>query len=84
MSEWAERARAMQHIRTILHEESQFNATLFDCDSAILSIILTVGTDLIGSIAVTVVCMAIVCFVFIANFNAVAVITSVIASICYG
>ncbi|CDK13469.1 SSD domain-containing protein [Caenorhabditis elegans] len=83
MSEWAERARAMQHIRTILHEESQFNATLFDCDSAILSIILTVGTDLIGSIAVTVVCMAIVCFVFIANFNAVAVITSVIASICY-
>ncbi|KAF1769513.1 hypothetical protein GCK72_001330 [Caenorhabditis remanei] len=83
MSEWAERARAMQHIRTVLREEKQFNATLFDCDSAILSIILTVGTDLIGSIAVTVVCMAIVCFVFIANFNAVAVITSIIASICY-
>ncbi|PIC54926.1 hypothetical protein B9Z55_000413 [Caenorhabditis nigoni] len=83
MSEWAERARAMQHIRTVLREEQQFNATLFDCDSAILSIILTVGTDLIGSIAVTVVCMAIVCFVFIANFNAVAVITSIIASICY-
>ncbi|CAL2030194.1 unnamed protein product [Caenorhabditis brenneri] len=83
MSEWAERARAMNHIRTILHEEKQFNATLFDCDSAILSIILTVGTDLIRSIAVTVVCMAIVCFVFIANFNAVAVITSIIASICY-
>uniref|UniRef100_A0A8R1DSM6 SSD domain-containing protein n=1 Tax=Caenorhabditis japonica TaxID=281687 RepID=A0A8R1DSM6_CAEJA len=83
MSEWAERARAMQHIRTILHSEKHFNATLFDCDSAILSIILTVGTDLIGSIAVTVVCMAIVCFVFIANFNAVALITSVIASICF-
>ncbi|CAI2308319.1 unnamed protein product [Caenorhabditis sp. 36 PRJEB53466] len=83
MSEWAERARAMQQIRTTLQSEKQFNATLFDCDSAILSIILTVGTDLIGSIAVTVVCMAIVCFVFIANFNAVAVITSIIASICF-
>ncbi|CAB3410873.1 unnamed protein product [Caenorhabditis bovis] len=83
MSEWAERARAMQNIRTILQSEPSFNATLFDCDSAILNIILSVGQDLIGSIAVTVVCMALVCFVFIANINAVAVITAVIASICF-
>ncbi|CAI5438990.1 unnamed protein product [Caenorhabditis angaria] len=83
MSEWAERARVMHQVRTILTNDQTFNATLFDCDSAILSIITTVGQDLIGSIAVTVICMALVCMVFVANINAVVIITSIIASICF-
>ncbi|CAD6199147.1 unnamed protein product [Caenorhabditis auriculariae] len=84
MSEWAERAQAMQDVRGILRKNAdKFNVTLFDGDSAILLMILSVGTDLIGSIAVTVACMAVICLVFITNRTAVLVITSMIVSICF-
>ncbi|CAI4224709.1 unnamed protein product [Auanema sp. JU1783] len=83
MAEWANRAEFVHSIRHTLHQYPQFNASLFDADSAVLELILTVRTDLIGSIAVTVACMAIVCLLFVSSKCGVAIITYVIASVCF-
>ena len=39
MSEWAERALMVEETRAILDKYPQFNATLFDADSAVLTLI---------------------------------------------
>ena len=39
MSEWAERALMVEETRAILNKYPQFNATLFDADSAVLTLI---------------------------------------------
>ncbi|PAV91835.1 hypothetical protein WR25_15596 isoform D [Diploscapter pachys] len=83
MSEWAERALMVEETRAILDKYPQFNATLFDADSAVLTLIRKVGIDLVGSIAVTVGCLAVVCIVFIYNCVGVIIMTYVIISICY-
>ncbi|GMR42762.1 hypothetical protein PMAYCL1PPCAC_12957, partial [Pristionchus mayeri] len=83
MSEWARRAELVDSTRKILQKYPTLNTTLFDGDSAILHLMLTVGQDLIGSILVTVISMAIVCWLFVWNFHAVLIISSIITSICY-
>ncbi|KAF8359949.1 ptr-11 [Pristionchus pacificus] len=83
MSEWARRAELVDSTRKVLQKYPSLNATLFDGDSAILHLMLTVGQDLIGSILVTVISMAIVCWLFVWNFHAVLIISSIITSICY-
>ncbi|VDO85546.1 unnamed protein product [Heligmosomoides polygyrus] len=83
MAEWANRAHFVQSLRQVLAEHPRWNATLFDGDSAVLSLILTVGHDLIGSIAATVACMAGICLLFVNNRVGVLVITYTIASICF-
>ncbi|KJH47785.1 hypothetical protein DICVIV_06138 [Dictyocaulus viviparus] len=65
MAEWANRAHFVHGLRKVLNSYPQWNATLFDGDSAVLSLILTVGHDLIGSIAATVACMAVICILFV-------------------
>ncbi|RCN48704.1 patched family protein [Ancylostoma caninum] len=67
MAEWANRAHFVQGVRQVLAEHPRWNATLFDGDSAVLSLILTVGNDLIGSITATVACMAGICLLFVNN-----------------
>ncbi|KAE9420029.1 hypothetical protein Angca_005701 [Angiostrongylus cantonensis] len=83
MAEWANRAHYVHGIRQVLNEHRQWNATLFDGDSAVLSLILTVGHDLIGSIAATVACMAGICLLFVNSRLGVLIITYTIASICF-
>uniref|UniRef100_A0A1I7XQ14 SSD domain-containing protein n=1 Tax=Heterorhabditis bacteriophora TaxID=37862 RepID=A0A1I7XQ14_HETBA len=151
MAEWANRAQFVHGVRTVLAHYPQFNASLFDGDSAVLSLILTVrlpliylasfitlimqiitnisnvkinkvtninsnlsimetekhnsaeygqskteyksygatrcykqvGHDLIGSIAVTVACMAAVCLLFVSSKIGVIIITYTIISICF-
>ncbi|GMT20234.1 hypothetical protein PFISCL1PPCAC_11531, partial [Pristionchus fissidentatus] len=83
MSEWARRAELVESTRRVLHKYPSLNATLFDGDSAVLTLMLTVGQDLIGSILVTIISMAIVCWLFVWNFHAVLIITSIVTSICY-
>ncbi|KAK5976971.1 hypothetical protein GCK32_019437, partial [Trichostrongylus colubriformis] len=41
MAEWANRAHFVHDIRQVLSEHSRWNASLFDGDSAVLSLILT-------------------------------------------
>jgi hypothetical protein len=67
MSEWSTRAVVEERCREIMLHYPQFNASIYDGDSAILDLLLTVKMDLIGSMAVTVVCMTIICSVFIHN-----------------
>ncbi|CAJ0580981.1 unnamed protein product, partial [Mesorhabditis spiculigera] len=83
MHEWGERAKYEEMVRQMLKKYSQFNATLFDADSAVLAVILTTRDDLIGSICLTVACMACVCVLFISNKWGVAIVTAVISSICF-
>ncbi|CAJ0600074.1 unnamed protein product [Cylicocyclus nassatus] len=83
MAEWANRAHFVHGVREVLAENTRWNATLFDCDSAVLALILTVGKDLIGSIAATVACMAGICLLFVNNRMGVLIITYTIASICF-
>ncbi|XGW18024.1 hypothetical protein V3C99_002545 [Haemonchus contortus] len=83
MAEWANRAHFVHDIRQVLAQHSRWNASLFDGDSAVLSLILTVGHDLIGSIAATVACMAGICLLFVNNRIGVLIITYTITSICF-
>ncbi|VDM40527.1 unnamed protein product [Toxocara canis] len=83
MSEWSSRAIYLDECRSVLLRYPQFNATIFDWDSAVLDLILTVKTDLIGSIAVTVLCMAIVCLFFVSSRTGVLVVTFTISSTCF-
>ncbi|ETN79706.1 patched family protein [Necator americanus] len=83
MAEWANRAHFVQELRQVLANNPQWNATLFDGDSAVLSLILTAGHDLIGSIAATVACMAGICLLFVNSRIGVVIITCTIASICF-
>ncbi|KAK0422054.1 hypothetical protein QR680_007336 [Steinernema hermaphroditum] len=83
MSEWANRAEYVEKCRRVLERYPEYNATIFDGDSAILDLILTVPKDLLGSIAVTVACMAVVCLFFITNKIGVVIITYIISSICF-
>uniref|UniRef100_A0A915AY64 SSD domain-containing protein n=1 Tax=Parascaris univalens TaxID=6257 RepID=A0A915AY64_PARUN len=83
MSELSNRAVYVDECRRVLLRYPNFNATVFDGDSAVLDLILTVKTDLIGSITVTVLCMAIVCFFFVSSRISVLFITFTISSICF-
>ncbi|CAD5220555.1 unnamed protein product [Bursaphelenchus xylophilus] len=82
-AEWANRAVTEQQAREIISRYPQFNATIYDGDSAILDLLLTVKMDLIGSMAVTVACMTIICSVFIHNPVAVALVAVTITSVCF-
>lgn len=83
MSEWSNRAVYVERCRTVLQNYPRFNATVYDGDSAVLDLILTAKKDLIGSIAVTVLCMAIVCLFFIYSKTGVLIVTFTISSICF-
>ncbi|KAL3117849.1 hypothetical protein niasHT_001440 [Heterodera trifolii] len=83
MTEWWNRAVVEEKVRAILDRFPQFNATLHDGDAAILNMLLTVKSDLIGSIAVTIVCMAVVCSLFIYSRLGVGAIALCITSICF-
>ncbi|KAI1725332.1 patched family domain-containing protein [Ditylenchus destructor] len=83
MSEWSTRAMVEQQVRDILSGFPEFNATIYDGDSAVLNLLLTVKIDLIGSITVTVVCMVIICSFFIPDQIGVGIIGLTISSICF-
>lgn len=83
MSEWSKRAVYVDACRAVLRNYTRFNATVYDGDSAVLDLILTAKKDLIGSVSVTVICMAAVCLFFIDSKIGVLIITSTISSICF-
>uniref|UniRef100_A0A183BIQ4 SSD domain-containing protein n=1 Tax=Globodera pallida TaxID=36090 RepID=A0A183BIQ4_GLOPA len=83
MTEWWNRAVVEEKVRAILERFPQFNATLHDGDAAILNMLLTVKSDLIGSIAVTIVSMAVICSLFIYSRLGVCAIALCISSICF-
>lgn len=83
MSEWSNRAEYVDACRTVFRNYPRFNATVYDGDSAVLDLILTAKKDLIGSITVTVICMAIVCLFFIGSKIGVSIIVYTISSICF-
>uniref|UniRef100_A0A7E4W4C6 SSD domain-containing protein n=1 Tax=Panagrellus redivivus TaxID=6233 RepID=A0A7E4W4C6_PANRE len=83
MAEWSNRAVTEERCRMILLKYPTFNATIYDGDSAVLDLLLTVKSDLIGSIVVTIICMTVICSFFINNQVGVVIIAFIISSICY-
>ncbi|VDK65262.1 unnamed protein product [Onchocerca ochengi] len=83
MAEWSNRAMYVDACRTVFRNYPRFNATVYNGDSAVLDLIMTVKKDLVGSITVTVLCMAIVCIFFIDSKIGVLIITFTISSICF-
>ncbi|KAL4002759.1 Patched family protein [Acanthocheilonema viteae] len=83
MSEWSNRAEYVEACRAVFRNYSRFNATVYDGDSAVLDLILTAKKDLIGSVTVTIICMATVCLFFIGSKIGVLIITFTISSICF-
>ncbi|KAI6188144.1 Patched-related protein 9 [Aphelenchoides besseyi] len=83
MAEWSNRAVTEEKCREILQRYPQYNATIYDGDSAVLDLLLTVKLDLSGSLAVTIVCMTLVCSIFIHNQVGVILVALTIASVCY-
>ncbi|VDN43616.1 unnamed protein product [Gongylonema pulchrum] len=83
MSEWSSRAVFVDQCRSVVQGYPRFNATIYDGDTAVLDLILTAKKDLIGSIAVTVFCMGIVCVFFIYSRTGVLIVTFTISSICF-
>lgn len=82
-AEWANRAVTEEQAREILQRYPEYNATIYDGDSPILDLLLTVKIDLIGSMAVTVVCMTLICSVFIHNQIGVLLVAATITSVCF-
>uniref|UniRef100_A0AC35U0P5 SSD domain-containing protein n=1 Tax=Rhabditophanes sp. KR3021 TaxID=114890 RepID=A0AC35U0P5_9BILA len=83
MSEWSLRAAFLEKTRKIVEKYPQFEAFIFDADSSVLDMILNVRTDMMGSIAVTIACMAVICFFFIPDYLGLFIIITTIFSICY-
>ncbi|VDD87303.1 unnamed protein product [Enterobius vermicularis] len=83
MAEWSNRAIYVDRCRSVVARYPEFNASVHDSEASILDLILTVKKDLIGSVAVTVLCMAIVCLFFVPNRGGLLIITFTISSICY-
>jgi hypothetical protein len=83
MAEWANRALFEERCREIIRSYPLFNATLYDGDSPILNMLLTVKLDLFGSILVTIICMIVVCSFFISHQIGVVIIAFTISSICF-
>ncbi|KAM3723201.1 Patched-related protein [Dirofilaria immitis] len=83
MAEWSNRAVYVDACRAVFRNYSRFNATVYDGDSAVLDLIMTAKKDLIGSITITILCMATVCIFFIGSKTGVLIITITISSICF-
>ncbi|KAH7731674.1 Patched family protein [Aphelenchoides avenae] len=83
LSEWSYRAQVEEKCRQILEKFPQYNTTLFDGDSPVLGMLLTVKLDLVGSIAVTVACMTVICSLFIPHPLGVAIVAFTVSSISF-
>lgn len=80
---WHQRAFFVEDIRALIDEYPQFNVTVFDYDATIFDLIITVKSEMLKAVLVTLACMTIVCFVFIPNVKYTCIATLSVLSISY-
>ncbi|KHN85558.1 Patched domain-containing protein 3 [Toxocara canis] len=78
---WLVRAQLASEIREFLLDYPQYNITLFDYDSSIFDLIMTVKKELAKTVLITLCCMACVCFAFTPNILITGIATLSILSI---
>ncbi|CAI4221143.1 unnamed protein product [Auanema sp. JU1783] len=81
--DWNIRAGRIDQTRHIIDEYPQFNTTLFDYDSTIYDLIITVKYELFKAVLLTFVCMAIACGFMIPSLGAASIATVSMLSISY-
>ncbi|KAI6186174.1 Patched domain-containing protein 3 [Aphelenchoides besseyi] len=64
---WHQRADFVEQIRNLIDKYPQFDVSVFDYDATIYDLIITVKSEMLKAVLVTLACMVIVCFVIIPN-----------------
>lgn len=80
---WYQRADFAQNIRALIDEYPQFEVSLFDYDATIFDLIITVKSEMIKAVLVTLVCMIIACFVVVPNVFYTGIATLSVLSISF-
>ncbi|GMS87058.1 hypothetical protein PENTCL1PPCAC_9233, partial [Pristionchus entomophagus] len=68
LKDWSERAHAVDTLRHLLDEYSEFDTSLFDYDGTIYDIVISVKEEVIKAVIITFICMAVACALFIPSF----------------
>uniref|UniRef100_A0A7E4UPX2 SSD domain-containing protein n=1 Tax=Panagrellus redivivus TaxID=6233 RepID=A0A7E4UPX2_PANRE len=80
---WHDRAFFIDKIRAIIDRYQQFEASVFDYDATIFDLIITVKSEMLKAVVITLACMAVVCFVIIPSLLHTGVATLSIVSISF-
>ncbi|KAK6041405.1 patched family protein [Cooperia oncophora] len=81
--DWNKRAMQIDRIRGLIDEYPQFQTSLFDYDSTIYDIIITVKGEMAKSVAITFACMTATCAIMIPCLAGASVATLSMLSISY-
>lgn len=85
LSVWTERGDLLKQWRAVVDKYSvEFDASVFHEDAIFLDLIDNMPTDTLQSVLGTLVCMALVCFLFLNSFFTVIMASSCVLSICCG
>ncbi|CAG9536068.1 unnamed protein product [Cercopithifilaria johnstoni] len=86
LKEWTMRGKLLKQWRAIVDKPiyKSFNAAVFHHDAIFLDLIDNMATDTWQSIAGTLVCMAVVCFLFLRNMLTVVIATASVLSVSIG
>ncbi|KAI1727831.1 patched family domain-containing protein [Ditylenchus destructor] len=80
---WHKRAFFVDSVREKVDRYSQFNVTVFDYDSTIYDLIITVKPEMAKSVLTTWACMALVCFAIVPHLKYTGVATLSVLSIAF-
>ncbi|KAK5985722.1 hypothetical protein GCK32_012621 [Trichostrongylus colubriformis] len=81
--DWNKRAMNVDKVRKIIDSYPQFRTSLFDYDSTIYDLIITVKDELLKAVAITFVCMMVACAFMIPSFSGASVATLSMLSISF-
>ncbi|PIO76834.1 hypothetical protein TELCIR_01079 [Teladorsagia circumcincta] len=81
--DWNKRAMKIDKIRKIIDDYPQFRTSLFDYDSTIYDLIITVKDELTKAVAITFACMTVACAFMIPSFSGASVATLSMLSISF-
>ncbi|TKR80649.1 hypothetical protein L596_014689 [Steinernema carpocapsae] len=85
LKDWGERGLLLDHWREEVDKfKAEFNASIFTDDGVFLDLIEVIPSVTWQSVVATLICMFIVCFVFMSDLFTVAVASISISSICLG
>ncbi|XGW07666.1 hypothetical protein V3C99_010654 [Haemonchus contortus] len=81
--DWNKRAMKIDKIRKIIDDYPQFQTSLFDYDSTIYDLIITVKDELTKAVAITFACMTVACAFMIPSISGASVATLSMLSISF-
>ncbi|KAH7715957.1 CRE-PTR-13 protein [Aphelenchoides avenae] len=81
--DWHERAHFIESLRDLVDRYSRFNVTVFDFDSTIFDLILSVKPEMIKAVLLTLASMTCVCFLIVPNVVDTGIAILAVLSISY-